>query len=336
MNNKEEVLKNYYRWWKNFDFEKERRIFKEKMKITKPEKVYIELTPKCNFNCTICARDYANLDYPDLSLDDFKKLEGNLCETIKIINFTGFGEASLNKDFEKILKYAKEKDYFIEHTSNGSIFDIKNLKYIDQIVFSLDGIKKVKDIRKGISNKTIETIKKSVEFKKQNNLDTKILINMVLTYENVNEVEDMFEFCEESGIDHLNIVTFVNTPSLHGTKLFDKFEEIIKKNLEIIDYEKIVNAYVKKDYNFSLMIGYPKKILKGMCVFPFRDFQVDAEGNLILCCRTLANSTKFGNVKEEKMSEILKKKEIEYIKKVHLKDLPFEVCDRCTRGYPVK
>ena len=173
-NNKEEVIKNYYRWWKNFDLEKEKKIFKQKLVNFKPERVYIELTPRCNFNCTICGRDYANLDYEDMSFEDFKRIENNLCNTIKIINFTGFGESSLNKEFNKILKYSKEKGYFIEHTSNGSIFNIDNLRYIDQIVFSLDGIKKVKDIRKGISNKTIETIKESVLYKKRHKLNTKI------------------------------------------------------------------------------------------------------------------------------------------------------------------
>jgi len=73
-----------------------------------------------------------------------------------------------------------------------------------------------------------------------------------------------------------------------------------------------------------------------MCVFPFKDFYINSEGNLILCCRTLANSTKFGNLKEEKMCSILDKKEIKYIKKAHLEDLPFKVCDICSIGYPIE
>ena len=81
------------------------------------------------------------------------------------------------------------------------------------------------------------------------------------------------------------------------------------------------------------MIGYPRKTLKGMCVFLFRDFQIDSQGNLILCCRTQANSIKFGNLKEENMCSILEKEEIKYIKKAHLKDLPYEICDRCSIGY---
>jgi MoaA/NifB/PqqE/SkfB family radical SAM enzyme len=335
MNNKEEVIQNYYRWWKNFDFEKEKKIFKKKLVKFKPERVYIELTPRCNFNCISCARNYANLDYPDMNLEDFKKIEKNFCDSINIINFTGFGETSLNKDFQKILKYTKEKKYFIEHTSNGSIFNIENMNYIDSLVFSLDGIKKVKEIRKGISNKTIETIKESVKYKNKKNLNTKILINMVLSYKNIDEIEDMFNFCEESKIDHLIIATFVNTPTLYKTLIFDEFEKIISKNLETIDYKKIVDLYSKQNYSFSLTILYPKKKLKGMCVFPFRDFQIDAQGNLILCCRTQANSIKFGNLKKEKMCDILEKKEIKYIKKAHLENLPFEICDRCSVGYPI-
>jgi len=335
MNNKEEVLRNYEYWYKNFDLKKYKDIFKEKTKKFVPERVYIELTPRCNFNCISCPRDYANLNYSDLDFNDFKKILSNLPKTVKNINFTGFGEASLHKEFKKFLEYTKSKNYIVEHTSNASIFDIENLGFIDSILFSLDGIKKVKDIRKGIKDSTIENIIKSVEYKTKNNLNTTISINMVLAYYSIEEVKNMFEFCENTGINHLNLATFVNSPSLYGTKLFNSFDEIIKKNLEIIDYKKIVDMYINNNYSFSLTIKYPRKSLKGSCIYPFRDFQVNSKGELVLCCRTIVNPIVFGNLIYEKMDEILQKKEFKYLQKAHLEDLSFEVCDHCSVGYPI-
>jgi len=294
--------------------------------------VYVELTSRCNFNCITCARDFANLDYPDMDFETFKIVESNFSDSIEIINFTGFGEASLNKDFSKILRYAKSKGFFLEHTSNVSIFNLENLEVLDQIIFSLDGVKNVKNIRIGISDKVIEKIKEACKYKNKNNLNVKIGINMVLRYDNFNEIEDMFKFCEDIGVDFLNLATFVNSPTLYETKLYDMFNDIIKKNQKVIDYKKIVDLYDEK-YNFSLTILYPKPKLKGMCVFPFRDFQVNSKGELILCCRTLANSYVLGDLKKEKMDNILNTKKVKYIKKAHLEDLPFEICDRCNRGW---
>ena len=335
MNNKEEVLKNYEYWYKNFDLETHKARFREKTKTLVPERIYIEITPRCNFNCISCPRDYANVDYPDLSFENLKKILNNLVNTIKIINFTGFGEVSLHKEFSKFLEYTKSKRFIIEHTSNASIFNVKNLDFIDSILFSLDGIKKVKNIRKGIKDSAIDNIIKSVEYKNKHNLSTNISINMVLAYYTVDEIEDMFEFCEKIGIDHLNLATFVNSPSLYGTKLFDSFEEIIKKNLKVINYKKIVDLYVKNDYSFSLTIKYPRKSLKGSCIYPFRDFQINSKGELVLCCRTIVNPIVFGNLTQEKMDEILQKEKFKYLQKAHLEDLPFEICDHCSVGYPI-
>jgi radical SAM protein with 4Fe4S-binding SPASM domain len=336
MNNKEEVLKNYEYWYKNFDLEKHKKKFREKIKNIKPERLYVELTPICNLNCISCPRNYANLNYPDLSFENFKKILNNIVETIKIINFTGFGEASLHKEFQKFLQYSKEKNYITEHTSNASIFNIENLKFLDSILFSLDGIKKVKEIRKGIKDNAIENIKKSVEYKYKNNLSTNISINMVLAYYTIDEIENMFDFCEKTGIDHLNLAIFVNSPSLYETELFKQFEKIIQKNLKIINYKKIVDLYTNNNYSFSLTIKYPIKKLKGICIYPFRDFQINSKGELVMCCRTLVNPTIFGNLIENKMEEILNTKKFKYFQKAHLEDLPLDICDKCSAGYPIE
>lgn len=337
MNNREEILKNYIRWYKNYDEQREKEIFRKKIRNFKPTRAYIELTTKCNFNCIMCPRRYANIDNYDMSFEDFKTVLKNLSPTIKIINFTGLGEASLNKAFGRILKFAKEQGYFIEHTSNASCFDISNLKYIDSIMFSLDGLHKVNEIRKNIIlEKIIETIKESVKFKKKKNLKTKIQINMVLSYRNVDEVFDMFHFCEKAGVNHLNLSLLENTPSLYGTDFFTFLEEEIRKSLKVINYKKIVDYYIKHNFSFSLRITYPRKKLKGMCVFIFRDFQINAKGELILCCRTQVNPIVLGNLKNQTLDEILEtSKIIKIYKEAHLKDLYFEPCEFCTVGYPV-
>ena len=67
-----------------------------------PKFIILPPTTKCNLSCAIC--DRRNVKPLDLSVANLQKIEDVIAHA-ENINFTGFGESLLNKEFSEILKY---------------------------------------------------------------------------------------------------------------------------------------------------------------------------------------------------------------------------------------
>jgi len=90
-----------------------------------PPKVTVELTNKCNFECTHCHRVYANAERTAGEIDFV------LCRKIvdevaghrgRLLKIGGWGEPSLHPRFQDILRYCTEKGVRTTIFSNGTFF----------------------------------------------------------------------------------------------------------------------------------------------------------------------------------------------------------------------
>ena len=87
----------------------------------------IEITNVCSFFCSHCYID--KFKRKMMTFDEFKNIVNQLlCINCNSILITG-GEPTLNPDFIKMYKYAKEKGMFVSINTNGFYFnnDIKNI-----------------------------------------------------------------------------------------------------------------------------------------------------------------------------------------------------------------
>jgi len=118
--------------------------FNERVEAFRKRKLYsleVELTGVCNLSCFYC---YANQDSKiSLSFDSAKKLiDGAEDYEIKMISWLG-GEPTLNPDWEKIIKYSKEKGLKNELWTNGTTLldNAETIKEVcDKVVLHLDSI----------------------------------------------------------------------------------------------------------------------------------------------------------------------------------------------------
>lgn len=175
-----------------------------------PNEIVLEITRKCPLNCHVCfyKKDYdppttlpkKDYDPPatilalrqgtseDLS---FESVENVLKEAkeldIKNIRFTG-GEPFLNKDFIKMLKFAKENDFYVLVNTTGTIGSISELRhacqYMDNVLVSLQGYNPAtegiltgrKDLFE-IKIKNMNLFKKHVSTLRCGTIISKILLN---------------------------------------------------------------------------------------------------------------------------------------------------------------
>ncbi|MGL5122882.1 MAG: radical SAM/SPASM domain-containing protein [Fusobacteriaceae bacterium] len=127
------------------------------------KKIYIEITNICNLKCSFCPTTKRKLS--SISLENFSLILDQIKPYSKYIYLHVKGEPLFHCDFENILKTAKEKDFFVNITTNGTLIEEK--KYIllnnlpRQINFSLHSFDK--DLSSIDNNNYLENILDFVE-----------------------------------------------------------------------------------------------------------------------------------------------------------------------------
>ena len=114
------------------------------------------------------------------------------------IKFQG-GEPTLRQDFRELCAEGQTAGMITSTVSHGLMIASRPelLDYLDEVVFSLDSVTpEINDRLRGQG--THAKVIKAIDIARQRGLRT--YVNMVLTSENVSELEAMLEFCEARGI----------------------------------------------------------------------------------------------------------------------------------------
>jgi len=328
MNNYKEVKHNYKVWYKNLQnknkFEKQRIKFINKHINSGVQRVQIEPTNRCNYNCAMCPIDELNPNSvnKDLSFTDFKMIISKLPKSVTNICLSGLGEPFLNKNYLKMVKYANKKGYYVEVYNNGSLFDEEVLKYAGEVVFSVDSIDKelLKILRKGVKiDKLFENIKLAIKNRKK----CKVNINFTVNSQNYKDIKNLYQFCDEMKIDNLYIQGMANNYTTNSKK-YKIFQKHLYHN-NYIDWEYIVNNY-QKHYNFKLTIWYPRK-MKGFCPWTFSNIYITKNCEIISCCQKVTNPLIFGSLKEKEFNTIYNS--MEQFRQKHIKKEYIPMCENC-------
>ena len=117
-----------------------------KSPITKLRRVYVEITNRCNLNCSTCMRNVWDAEYGGMSVETFKRILSDLAglEQKPEIFFGGYGEPLSHPACLEMIELAKTAGHPVSLISNGILLTrqvshkLIELK-MDQIWVSLDG-----------------------------------------------------------------------------------------------------------------------------------------------------------------------------------------------------
>lgn len=92
-----------------------------------PQKIYVELTTRCNLHCAMCVKYAANSCIPeaDMELELFKKLLPSLA-TVETLVLNGIGESLLHPQLMEIIQLSRMhmvSAAVIGLQSNGGLID---------------------------------------------------------------------------------------------------------------------------------------------------------------------------------------------------------------------
>lgn len=251
-----------------------------------PPFLEIEPTTICNMRCKVCEHTYWGEPSINLSFENFKKIFDDFGKP-KWLGLTGIGSSYLNKDYHKMMQYAKSKgtiievfDHFAHFKDNSQIKELIEIGPDFQFVSIYGANKKTSDFicQRSDFNEVMKNLKTFVRLKKQLKKRFPILnFHFIITKQSKDEIFDFIELI--SNLD-TEIGEVLITPLLHGfnqAKLYEvKINDVYKK--------KVVNYARKKGIaiNFNWSSKFDKPAIRNCkeYIMPF----IFVTGHITPCC----------------------------------------------------
>jgi MoaA/NifB/PqqE/SkfB family radical SAM enzyme len=252
-----------------------------------PTNLCIEITTRCNLRCKMCPQPFMETKDEDISFDNFRYII-NQFPYLKRVDLTGFGENFLNRDFLKILQYAKEKKIYVNFIDNFTLIseevskELIRLK-IDKIYASVDGAKKetFEKIRENAYfDKVIANIKTLCRLRKEyNSFIPEIAIIYTVSKDNINEMVSIVDIAISLGVDEIFYCPVRKIIDINNSDI--KIDNLIPDFNIYMDNIKFV---LEKTKYLNIKINYfnEREILK--CREPWFNIRILHNGDLWPCC----------------------------------------------------
>jgi len=245
------------------------------------------------------------------------------------------GEPLLNKEIFKITQFGKKKNIKFTTTINGTLINSDNIDLIlenfQEIVISLDAANKEDYLqirRVDLFDKVVENIKSIVKRKKELNINSRIILNSVVSHLNYQEVPLIVDLGKNCEVDSISFVEVENwkTPleqDYEGERKFIQQSRKFKKEIQKIILEHKEKKIIEIQYLFSDQ-------RKNKCFWPFYYCFITVDGFVTPCCiRMDPEIFNFGNIFEEPFKEIWNGIKYQKFRETMIKNLSNPICDNC-------
>lgn len=237
-----------------------------------------------------------------MELDFFKEVFDQLDKSLISVNIFSWGEPLLNKDFIKMIKYAKSHNPNVRISTSTNL-NVKNDEMlrdlvasgIDEIIVSCDGAsyETYSKYRKGGDfDLVIANMKTLSKAKREQKKDTGIIWNFIVFKHNEHEIEKAKNSAHSIGVDFR--VGLMRTSM--KDEILKPHKETIMKDKEWIPDNPAYSAYDKEKC-------IPKKKMK-TCHKPWREIAINWNGLVFPCCIIYGDKYNLGNAKKTPIKEI--------------------------------
>lgn len=186
------------------------------MAIQYPDKVYVELTTRCNLHCPMCLKFAKGscIEEGDMPLEMFRKLAPSLAHT-QFLVLNGIGEPLLHPDLEEIIataRVAMPTDGRIGFQSNGILLQkTRALQLIkaglDTICLSVDNLNAQNTDNPGQEGHQLSSVIKAIanlsEARRTLNRKIRIGIEVVLQRDTLHQLPELVEWSSRHEVDYI-------------------------------------------------------------------------------------------------------------------------------------
>lgn len=255
-----------------------------------PTHIYVEPTNACNLDCPFCFTSAISRKVQFLDAETFRRTLENLQQNrlTPRITLTGEGEPFLHKQLEDMVEQARGAGFHVSIINNATLCDPPRAERmiragLNRIQFSIDSIER-------------EVYDKLRKQKGQG--DRRYFyraMRNILTYAKLN-----YEAGRPGFISIASVQTSLNAP---GAKSFREFwnrfpvDNVFLANLMTLQGNAPMEEAQAKKYK-----GPMKE--KPVCVVPFYNLSVKADGDVVACSHDYDNTYPLGNIQRHSLPEM--------------------------------
>lgn len=319
-------------------YNKEKNFFQIEDEELFPYKIDIEPTTRCFLKCRYCQVPYWERNkLADLSFETLKKIVDSMPYLLEM-KLQGQGEPLLNKELFKMVEYATNKNILVRFNTNGMLLNGENRKRIIEsglfeLRISMDGATAHTNnlMRQGLDfNRVINNISLLV---KERGGQQKPLINiwMLLTKNNIDELDSMIDLCAAMGVDGLKIQTKLSTRDDIDIEKRVLADTVVVTNSKI---QKIISEAYEKANKAGIeieIITNKWRTKENPCWWLWNSAYISSDGYVVPCSIiNNPNNLNFGNVKDKNFYDIWLS---EQYKKFRKDTLNMKICKFCEWCY---
>ena len=296
-------------------------IFKRPFLFGKPPFLSIEVTNYCNLSCLQCPTGLGKLNRTSGNMS-FKLYQNILNENYKHLSYLNLyfqGESFLHPEIFKMIEYASRLKVYTAIATNGHFLNETNCRKIiesglNKIIISLDGATEEsykKYRRNGNFNKVIYGIEYLVRLKKITKFKMPFIELQFLAFDhNINEVTLIKKLGKQLNVDKTEIKT----------------AQIIDNNNDVKTPKESYYSRYQKTETGKLQI----KKMKKRCWRLWSNPVITWDGNILPCCFDKQGEFVFGNITNEKLSEIIRNEKSLQFREVYLLNNKNNlICNNC-------
>lgn len=295
-----------------------------------PRSIVVRVTEQCFLTCKFCAQgkeggrvDRRNLKESSIQLDTLKKIIDETANwNIKpFFKFTGGEPLLLGLSLIDRIQYMRKKNFVVKLNTNGMLLKDKRIAQkiaesdLNYLSISLDGPREIHNRLRG-NNKLFDSIMEGIDNVQyyRNELNKKnlmILISMVISSENFDQIEEVYKIACDKKIDWFNIqfLNFTTPETSESSHLYIKQQfgiedapwkyfcdpkynniipEIIEKSIKkIISKRAKVPVSILGNYKTTQDISkyyFSTRLMKkNICQVPFTGMHIVMPGKAIYC-----------------------------------------------------
>ncbi len=200
-----------------------------------PDKIYLEVTTRCNLRCSMCPKfaEGSAIAEADLGLDLFRRLLPSLART-RMLVLNGLGEPLLHPELETMIALAREvmpAEGRIGFQSNGLLLSRDRAERLvraglDLLCLSLDDLRPEGDGGPGRESHQLAAVERALGHlaaaKQATGLPVQTGVEMVLQTENFRQLPAFIDWAHDRGVDFLIAShLFAYDGGLSGQSLFN-------------------------------------------------------------------------------------------------------------------
>lgn len=272
-------------------------------------KIYIEITNKCNMNCSFCSKTLREDKF--MTVQEFEKIAKEVSICTSLIALHVKGEPLLHPQLKEILSISEKYNLKVNITTNATLL----YKQLDTI----------------LTSKSIRQINISLHSAEQSGIDeNKYITNIFNAIDNICKNTNIIISYRLWNLKDLknNNINY-NILLKLGNKY--KIENIVEKAQEHEFIKLAKNVFLNQDIEFEWP-NINKEIISkiGKCYGLRNHIGILSNGDVVPCCLDADANIYLGNIFEKSLEEILRGDRVkEIVSGFERHELIEDLCQRC-------